>query len=110
MKYKTGDTVWYIDYTPRIQKSVIRGVYGSIEKPYYCFEDKPPQFYLYEHQIFLTKEALLSGIDPPNPIVIGYTCQGIWDNKILIAKCFEGDYYNANTYPTIEDLLKAKQW
>ena len=33
MTYKTGDTVWYIDYTPRIQKSVIKGVYVIFSKP-----------------------------------------------------------------------------
>lgn len=65
MTYKNGDTVWYIDYTPRIKQGIIKSRFGSIDKPYYSIENTIHGFYVDHDKLFLTKEALLTAIDPP---------------------------------------------
>ena len=74
MTYKTGDTVWYIDYTPRIKQGIIKSRFGSIDKSYYSIENTPHGFYVDHDKLFPTKEALLAAIDPPlHNLVVGQT-------------------------------------
>ena len=81
-QYRKGDTVWYLDRTPKIQKGVIKQKYGSIENPYYCIVDQPAMFTLYEHQLHATKEALLAAIDPPlHNFTVGQT---VWYANNLV--------------------------
>lgn len=116
MIYKKGDKVWYLDLSteiPRIKQDVIvlGGMFCTLENYHKSFTDD----LIASNKLYPTKEALLAAIDPPpEPVLIGYTCQGIWDNKIMITKCFQGDAYasmpDSRIYTTVEDLLKAKQW
>ena len=116
MVTKTGDKVWYLDLsteTPRVKQDVV--VLGGIFCTLKNYRENLTGGLMSSSRVYSTKEALLAAIDPPEePILVGYTCSGIWDNKIMISKCFEGDSYSsmpdALIYPTIEDLLKAKQW
>ena len=76
MTYKTGDTVWYIDYTPRIKQGIIKSRFGSIDKPYYSIGNTSHGFYVDHDKLFRTKEALLAAIDPPlHNFVVG---QDLW--------------------------------
>lgn len=65
MKYKTGDTVWYIDRSvvpiPRVKSSKVSNVLTDEE----LYEvDCSIWDYLREEYLFPTKEALLAAIDP----------------------------------------------
>lgn len=72
MTYKTGDTVWYIDNTPRIRKDVIRGVFQEPER--YTLQFGGGYYYDNQFKLFTTKEALLAAIDPPSyNFVVGQT-------------------------------------
>ena len=63
MTYKIGDTVWYVDNTPKIRKDTIRGVFKEPER--YTLELAGCYYYDNQFKLFPTKEALLAAIDPP---------------------------------------------
>ena len=111
-KFVVGDTVWYLDVTYNAQPKIKQDVILRVDNfDVYCLKYSDKTIHI--GKLYPIKEDLLAPLEP-EPHVVGYTCLGIWDNKIMIAKCFEGDPYSsipdALIYPTIENLLKAKQW
>ena len=101
MKYKVGDTVWYIDNTPRIRKDVIRNIFEEPKR--YTLENAGFDYYENQFKLFPTKEALLTAIDPPlHNFTVGQTVWYIEDEDDANTLRVEKATVISTTYNTVE--------